>query len=121
MNKRRRKSIYSHFLLNCSPLSSSVVEALMFRCRQLSLILVLAIASPLLVAAQQLSDSEIEQRVNTLLQKMTLEEKAGQLTQMPGNSAPTLEMVKQGKAGSLLGVLGAKNNNDAQRVAVEQS
>jgi beta-glucosidase len=93
----------------------------MSRCRRLCLALVLAIACPLIVAAQQLSDSEIEQRVNTLLQKMTLEEKAGQLTQMPGNSPQTLEMVKQGKVGSLLGVLGAKNNNDAQRVAVEQS
>src|SRR6266568_3633005 len=93
----------------------------MFRRHRLCLTLVLAIACPLIAAAQQLSDSGIEQRVNTLLQKMTLEEKAGQLTQMPGNSPQMPEMVKQGKIGSLLGVLGAKDNNAAQRVAVEQS
>ena len=93
----------------------------MFRRHRLCLALVLAIACPLIAAAQQLSDSGIEQRVNTLLQKMTLEEKAGQLTQMPGNSPQMPEMVKQGKIGSLLGVLGAKDNNAAQRVAVEQS
>src|SRR5258708_28277531 len=74
-----------------------------------------------LAAAAQISDQDIERRVDSLLQKMTLEEKAGQVTQMPGNNPETLEMVKQGKVGSLLGVIGAKNNNDAQRVAVEQS
>src|SRR6266567_4007752 len=93
----------------------------MLRSHRLSLAFIFALACPLIAAAQPLSDSEIEQRVNTLLQKMTLEEKAGQLTQMPGNSPQTLEMVKQGKIGSLLGVLGAKDNNAAQRVAVEQS
>src|SRR5579884_1818757 len=73
------------------------------------------------IAQQQLSDSEIEQRVSSLLQQMTLEEKAGQLTQLPGLNAQNLEAVKQGKAGSLLGVLGAENANQAQRAAVENS
>jgi beta-glucosidase len=93
----------------------------MLRSRLLLFALVLAFVCPLTVSAQQLSDSEIERRVDALLQQMTIEEKAGQLTQMVGNSPQTLDMVKQGKVGSLLGVLGAKNNNDAQRVAVEQS
>ena len=93
----------------------------MLRSRRLSLALILVFACPLIVSPQQLSDSEIERRVDALLQQMTMEEKAGQLTQMSGNSPQTLDMVRQGKVGSLLGVLGAKNNNDAQRVAVEQS
>src|SRR6266700_6889766 len=93
----------------------------MLRSHRLSLAFIFALACPLIAIAQQLSDSEIERRVDLLLQQMTIEEKAGQLTQIPGNSPQTLEMVKQGKAGSLLGVLGAKNNNDAQRIAVEQS
>jgi beta-glucosidase len=93
----------------------------MLRSRRLSLALILVFACPLIVSPEQLSDSEIERRVDALLQQMTIPEKAGQLTQMSGNSPQTLDMVKQGKVGSLLGVLGAKNNNDAQRVAVEQS
>src|SRR5215470_874336 len=72
-------------------------------------------------AAQKLSDQEIEQRVNDLLQKMTIEEKTGQLTQYAGNNPQTMEMIKQGKVGSLLGVLGADEANAAQRAAVEGS
>ena len=73
------------------------------------------------LAQQQLSDSEIEQRVNALVQQMTLEEKAGQLNQMPDKNAKTMEMIKQGKVGSLLGVLGVKEVNEAQHAAVEGS
>lgn len=72
-------------------------------------------------AAQKLSDQEIEQRVNDLLKKMTIEEKTGQLTQYAGNNPQTMEMIKQGKVGSLLGVLGADAANAAQRAAVEGS
>src|SRR5947209_10978277 len=92
----------------------------MFRSRKLCLALVLLFASAL-ASAQKLSDQEIEQRVNSLLQQMTLEEKAGQLTQFAGNSPQTIEMIKQGKVGSLLGVLGAEQANAAQRAAVEGS
>jgi beta-glucosidase len=72
-------------------------------------------------AAQKLSDQEIEQRVNDLLQKMTIEEKTGQLTQYAGNNPQTMEKIKQGQVGSLLGVLGADQANAAQRAAVEGS
>lgn len=85
------------------------------------LVAFILLLSSLTLAAQQLSDSEIEQRVNTLLQQMTLEEKAGQLNQLPDKSPRTMEMIKQGKVGSLIGVLGAKETNEAQRAAVENS
>ena len=71
--------------------------------------------------AQKLSDQEIEQRVNHLLQKMTIEEKTGQLTQYAGNNPQTMARIKQGKVGSLLGVLGVSEVNAAQRAAVEGS
>src|SRR5690348_12680195 len=71
--------------------------------------------------AQQLSDQEIDRKVDALLQQMTLEEKAGQLTQLPGLSPQNLQEVREGRAGSLLGVLGAENANEAQRAAVEHS
>jgi beta-glucosidase len=72
-------------------------------------------------AQQQTSDSDVEQRVNALLQKMTLEEKAGQITQLVGVNPHTIEMIKQGKVGSVLGVLGAADTNAAQRAAVDGS
>ena len=92
----------------------------MLRSPKLLLALILLFASAL-VSAQKLSDQKIEQRVNSLLQQMTSEEKAGQLTQFSGNSPQTIEMIKQGKVGSLLGVLGAEQANAAQRAAVEGS
>ena len=84
-------------------------------------VLILLFVSAIAAGAQQLSDQEIESRVNALLQKMTMEEKAGQLTQFANNTADTLDLIKQGKVGSLLGVLGVEQTNAAQRVAVEQS
>ena len=50
---------------------------------------------------------------------MTLEEKAGQLTQFAGTNPQTMDMVKQGKVGSLLGVLGAEQTNEVQRAAMQ--
>ena len=90
------------------------------RFRRLLPVTVLLCAS-VLAAAQQMSSPEIERKVDTLLRQMTLEEKAGQLTQFAGSSPQTIEMIKQGKVGSLLGVLGAENANEAQRAAVEHS
>ena len=81
----------------------------------------LALAGSLLAAGQQPSDQEIERRVESILGRMTLEEKAGQLAQFPGKNPETMEMIRQGKVGSLLGVLGAKDANEAQRAAVEDS
>lgn len=94
----------------------------MFQSRHLLLSCILLLGCSLAAAGQQQpSDSELDQRVNTLLQKMTLEEKAGQITQIAGMNAHTAEMIKQGKVGSILGVLGAENVNEAQRAAVENS
>ena len=94
----------------------------MFQSRHFVLSFILLLGCWLAAAAQQQrSDSEVEQRVNALLQKMTLEEKAGQITQLAGMNAHTAEMIKQGKVGSILGVLGAENVNEAQRAAIENS
>ncbi|HEX3104410.1 MAG TPA: beta-glucosidase BglX [Terriglobales bacterium] len=93
----------------------------MFYFRQTLLCCILLFSFSLTSLAQQFSDPQIEQRVNALLRKMTLEEKAGQITQLAGMNAHTAEMIKQGKVGSILGVLGAENVNEAQRAAVENS
>jgi len=94
----------------------------MFQSRHLVFSCIVLLGCWLTAAAQrQPSDSEVEQRVSALLQKMTLEEKAGQITQLAGINAHTTEMIKEGKVGSILGVLGAENVNEAQRAAVEKS
>jgi len=85
----------------------------------LGFVLLISICFPAL--AQRISDPETERRVDSLLQQMTLEEKAGQLTQFAGASSHTMELIQQGKVGSLLGVLGAEQANQAQRAAVEHS
>ena len=52
---------------------------------------------------------------------MTIEEKAGQLSQFDGDNPQNLEIIKQGGAGSLLNVLGTERVNAAQKIAVEQT
>jgi beta-glucosidase len=77
-------------------------------------------ATPSVPQRQPASDV-IEQRVDDLLRQMTVQEKIGQLSQYTSNAPETLEMVRQGKVGSLFNVTGAENVNAAQRIAVEQS
>ncbi|MDB4977246.1 MAG: beta-glucosidase [Myxococcaceae bacterium] len=68
-------------------------------------------------------------RVETLLAKMTLEEKAGQLTQWGAQQTPTgprvragsEEDIKAGRVGSFLGAFGVEQTRRLQRVAVEES
>lgn len=49
----------------------------------------------------------IDARVEDLLTRMTLEEKVGQLIQLPGNSLATPEACQAGRLGSVLSVVGA--------------
>jgi beta-glucosidase len=80
-------------------------------------------------AVAPLSDPAIEARVSALLQKMTLEEKLGQLNQFsagqatgPGTGRSEYrQMVANGQIGSLLNLTGAKETNELQRVAVTKS
>jgi len=90
--------------------------------------LVLAFIAPLFLFAQKVST---EQQIDSLIVRMTLEEKAGQLSQFSGgwnnvstNSTVTAEqrtMVKEGKVGSFLNVFGSTITRELQRIAVEES
>src|SRR5688572_19769957 len=85
---------------------------------------VLTSLSPALVSSS--SQGRIEQRINSLLGRMTLEEKLGQLQQHDGeangNYRPEhVEMVRKGLLGSTLNVRGAARTNELQRVAVNES
>jgi beta-glucosidase len=88
------------------------------RCLAVSLFFVLC-AFP--AVSQQLTNPDIEDRIDQLLSRMTVEEKAGQLAQYDGASPKNLELVKEGKVGSLFNVLGAENTNTVQRLALEHS
>src|SRR4029077_3447336 len=66
-----------------------------------------------------------EHLVDSLLARMTLEEKLGQLNVIAGDhdtaSAVQLALVQAGGVGGFLGAVGAKPTHEAQRVAVEES
>jgi beta-glucosidase len=79
-----------------------------------------------LSVAAQTPRTSVERRINSLLARMTLEEKIGQLQQLDGeangNYRPEhLELVRKGLLGSTLNVRGAERSNELQRVAIEQS
>jgi beta-glucosidase len=76
-----------------------------------------------------MTDPNIESHVEQLLKQMTLEEKAGQMTQFsigtptgPGTGRSDYkEMIAKGLVGSILNMTGASETNAMQRIAVEQS
>jgi len=87
--------------------------------RGIAALVLLLLTSSCFILAQQISDQEVESKVDALLKQMTIEEKAGQLTQFPSADPHTLELIRQGKVGSLLGVLGVKDTNEAQKAALQ--
>jgi beta-glucosidase len=80
-------------------------------------------------SAQRSSTSAERHFVDSVLAKMTLEEKAGQLNQVSGLGSPTgpggvpagIEQIKRGDVGSFLNVVGRDTVLKLQRLAVEQS
>jgi beta-glucosidase len=71
------------------------------------------------------SDAEVAARVETILGRMSLEEKIGQLTQL--GAAPFLkgpnpaDVIRKGGAGSVLWLTDRKQFNALQKIAVEES
>ncbi|MCS7105081.1 MAG: beta-glucosidase BglX [Thermofilaceae archaeon] len=66
----------------------------------------------------------VEERVEDLLKRMTLEEKVGQMCQYsvhPGAVKEFTHLLEKGLVGSFLNLLGAENVNEVQRIAVEKS
>jgi beta-glucosidase len=74
--------------------------------------------------ARPLTDRQVQEKTDALLARMTLDEKIGQLTQIPGGIFPDAkpeEVVRKGGAGSVLWLNDTKKLNDLQRIAVEES
>ncbi len=77
------------------------------------------------VRGDKLSEAEVEVRVEALMERMSLEEKIGQLTQIGGASffpGPKPEdVIRKGGAGSVLWLNDTKQFNVLQKIAVEES
>lgn len=58
---------------------------------------------------------------NELLEKMTIQEKIGQLTLFGSLKEMKMSLLKEGRVGGLLNVYGASKVNELQRIAVEQT
>jgi beta-glucosidase len=65
--------------------------------------------------------ADIESKVNALLEKMTVEEKLGQLQQMTSNGTDVQNAAKAGKVGAVFNVTDAAQVNQLQHLAVDNS
>lgn len=67
-------------------------------------------------------DEDVEKRVETLLKKMTLEEKIGQMNQLHCENMPKLkEETRKGRVGSVMSITDPNIFNEVQRIAMEES
>src|SRR5260370_23736145 len=94
--------------------------------RSTSALLVLALSLTILPVSAQVQRRNIENRINALLARMTLEEKLGQLQQLDGevngNFRPEhRDLVRKGLLGSTLNVRGAQRTNELQAIALKES
>lgn len=64
-----------------------------------------------------------DQFIDDLLARMTLEEKIGQLNQLDPSydSEPKEQLIREGRVGSVFNIIGAKEVNRLQRMAVEET
>jgi beta-glucosidase len=88
-----------------------------------------ASAPAIVIPNAQLAEKALNERVEDLLRKMSLNEKIGQLTQYtggtltgPGTARTDYDdMIAEGQIGSLFNVVGAKLTNRLQHIAVEKT
>lgn len=65
----------------------------------------------------------MEQKIDQLLEQMTIEEKIGQMNQLDPSWDTELKenLIREGKVGSIFNIVGAKEVNRLQRMAVEET
>lgn len=71
-----------------------------------------------------LNDAEVEKRIKTLLNRMTLPEKIGQMAQWPGHGkldGDLCDAIRKGQVGSVLNEVDTEILNEYQRIALEES
>src|SRR5882762_4941730 len=110
-----RSAVLASSLLFCSPVPAQTVSS--------------TISARAAGGRPSLNDPKSEKKIAALLQKMTLEEKVGQLVQYsagqptgPGTGRTDYDsMIRKGEVGALFNITTARQVNDYQRIAVEQS
>ncbi len=90
------------------------------------LLTVLLILSMAFAIPAQQRQTDVEERVNALLVRMTFEEKLGQLQQLDGEANGNFrpehrDLIRKGLLGSTLNVRGASRVNELQRIAMKES
>lgn len=88
-----------------------------------NLLYAVVLAASLMGCSQpQDKNTKIENKVETLLHKMTLEEKLGQMNQLsPWDFEDLAKRVRKGEVGSILNVVNPEEVNKIQKIAVEES
>lgn len=88
-----------------------------------NLLYAVVLAASLMGCSQpQDKNTEIENKVETLLHKMTLEEKLGQMNQLsPWDFEDLAKRVRKGEVGSILNVVNPEEVNKIQKIAVKES
>ncbi|MDQ1639248.1 MAG: beta-glucosidase [Pyrinomonadaceae bacterium] len=94
--------------------------------RYASLLLALALLATVTHSSGQQRATNNERRIEALLARMTLAEKLAQLQQLDGEGNGTFrpehpDLIRKGLLGSTLNVRGAKNTNQLQHVAMDES
>ncbi len=101
--------------------------------KRLATFLILVQLVTFLPCASGADSADVERRINELLERMTLQEKIGQLNQYSSNFDITgpppedkeararLERIRTGLVGSMLNVTGAEETRKVQQLAVENS
>ncbi|MDD2797766.1 MAG: beta-glucosidase BglX [Bacteroidales bacterium] len=93
----------------------------------LLLVFAFCASSPLIRAAKPISPKSIEQRIDSLMALMTLDEKIGQMNQYASSWATgpvslggnKMQEIKDGKVGSLLNVKGVEKTKAMQKIAMQ--
>ena len=93
----------------------------MVRLQRFACLMVWLLCAFYVAHGQEKTTDAVEKRIDVLIQKMTLQEKAGQLAQYDSLSPEHADLLKKGEVGSLFNVIGAENTNAAQKLALEQS
>ncbi|WP_101750727.1 glycoside hydrolase family 3 N-terminal domain-containing protein [Paludibacter jiangxiensis] len=81
------------------------------------------IVGPETIFAQKSADAAIEKKIDRLLGKMTLKEKIGQMYQVSGptRDAAAMQLIREGRVGSVLNVNNREDINRLQRLAVTET
>jgi beta-glucosidase len=89
-------------------------------------VMVMLVSASTVANSAPVADADLSRRVDALIRRMTLDEKIGQLTQIgadrPGPNKETAhELIRNGRAGSVLWTINSEDIRKMQEIAVKES